>query len=401
MAKRQRLLDKSFYDEDSDNSDDSSYSNSLKKTIIKRTKKDIEMQIKIEKEEQRLNSLANNNVSLKQKIIELNCDDKIKLKALNLLQTYENDSENGANFLSAINLICNINWSKYHDLNISNMITFLESAYEIMNKTIYGQKRAKMEILEYLIAPLKERTIGLVGPAGVGKTTLIKNALSKCLNNRPFYYISLGGLNDVNVLAGSAPVWKNSNAGRLIDALIDTKCMNPIIYFDEIDKIGPESNIHSYLIHLIDPVYNSQIYNNFLDITIDYSKVMFIFSYNNPALVNKILLDRIKQVEMNTYDKIDLNIIVEQYILPQIFTDMKISNKLFIFSKTIIDYINNYVKNTEGSIRPLIRLYQDIIAKLYMNYILLNNNSVLKELYNIKYVNKVDKKTIDSILEQL
>jgi ATP-dependent Lon protease len=260
-----------------------------------------------------------------------------------------------------------------------------------MNEVIYGQNIAKMEILEYLVSSSKSRIIGLTGSAGVGKTTLIKNALSKCFNNRPFYYISLGGITDVKILAGSAPVWKGATSGRLVDALIETQCMNPIIYFDEVDKVGINSNIHEYLIHLIDPVYNTHIYNNFLDINIDFSKVMFVFSYNNKNLINKILLDRIKMVEMKDYTKDEMVIICEKYIIPQILDEMKMPNNLFNFDTDIIRFINTKITDKNKSMRPVIRLYQDIISKIYMNYIINRNNknTVLGSLYkmNIKIKN--------------
>jgi len=400
--KKRRLLDDSDYvdnteddSEEIDNSEEIGNMNSEEKSQYK-------------KEQNRFNLLLNNQKPLKFQIYNLNCNDNIKIKALKYLNLYELDRENNANYLEAVNLICRINWTNYHDLNISEDITklteFLENAYKIMNDVIHSQNNAKMEILEYLASSSKERVIGLTGSAGVGKTTLIKNALSRCFNNRPFYYISLGGITDVSILSGSAPVWKGSNAGRLVDALIETKCMNPIIYFDEIDKVGPNSNIHEWLIHLIDPVYNTHIYNNFLDIAIDFSKVMFVFSYNNKNLINKVLLDRIKVVEMVDYTQDEMHIIAEKYIIPQILQEMKMPNDLFIFSPNIIKYINTKMKDNSYSIRPLIRLYQDIISKIYMNYIISSgsDNSVLKKLYNIQVMKKKNKiiiteKLIDEI----
>jgi ATP-dependent Lon protease len=346
-------------------------------------------------EELRINQLSFNKQPLKYQILSLDCSDVIKLKALQLLSNYEIDRDNNGCFLKAIQLICKIKWNTYHDLNmpdnLEGITDFLENAYKIMNEVIYGQNIAKMEILEYLVSSSKSRIIGLTGSAGVGKTTLIKNALSKCFNNRPFYYISLGGITDVKILAGSAPVWKGSTSGRLVDALIETQCMNPIIYFDEVDKVGINSNIHEYLIHLIDPVYNTHIYNNFLDINIDFSKVMFVFSYNNKNLINKILLDRIKMVEMKDYTKDEMVIICEKYIIPQILDEMKMPNNLFNFDTDIIRFINTKITDKNKSMRPVIRLYQDIISKIYMNYIINRNNknTVLGSLYkmNIKIKN--------------
>ena len=154
-------------------------------------------------EELRLNKSLNQDVPLKWRILQLDAPDKIKGQALSFIRRHADDPENNSNCLTAAEKICEIPWGKFHTVDLSgagSVAKILEDSYSTMNREIYGQDPAKLEIVEYLSSVLSNhnsaRVLGLYGPPGIGKTTLIKNALSRALGDRPFYYISLGGADD-------------------------------------------------------------------------------------------------------------------------------------------------------------------------------------------------------------
>ena len=144
-------------------------------------------------------------------------------------------------------------------------------------------------------------SLGLEGPPGTGKTHFVRHALAPALG-RPMVSIPLGGAADISYLLGNMYTYEGSKEGRLAAALVEAGCCDPIIYFDEVDKIsGTErgQEIASVLIHLIDPTANSELRDRFFHgIDLDFSRCTFVFSYNDPRAVPPVLLDRIKRVAM-------------------------------------------------------------------------------------------------------
>ena len=148
---------------------------------------------------------------------------------------------------------------------------------------------------------MKGYAFGFEGPPGTGKTTLAKRGISKCLidyegNTRPFAFIALGGSSNGSTLEGHNYTYVGSTYGRIVDILMETKCMNPIIYIDELDKISKTEHgkeIVGILTHLTDTTQNDTWCDKYFSgVKLDLSRVLFIFSYNDPSLIDKILLDR-------------------------------------------------------------------------------------------------------------
>jgi ATP-dependent Lon protease len=197
-------------------------------------------------------------------------------------------------------------------------------------------------------------------------TSLIKEGISVAMN-KPFIFISLGGASDASFLEGHSYTYEGSIYGQIVNGLMTAKCMDPVIYFDELDKISKTSRgdeITNILIHLTDPVQNNHFRDKYFHgIDIDLSKATFIFSFNDPSKINHILMDRITCIETK-YLLISQKIhICKNYLLPAMFKEMCFSENSVIFSDDILrEIINKYTH--EGGIRDLKSLLYNIVREL-------------------------------------
>jgi ATP-dependent Lon protease len=221
-------------------------------------------------------------------------------------------------------------WGIYKKIEVvSDKIgNYLINSRQILDNVIYGQEESK-DIMIQIISKLITNTnagnvFSLYGPAGVGKTTIIKNGLAKALN-LPFAFISLGGATDASYLDGHSYTYEGSIAGKIVDIITKSGCMNPIIYFDELDKVSntPKGReIMNMLIHLTDPVQSSMFQDKYLgSIDIDLSKCIFVFSFNNIEKVNRILLDRMKLIYVKGFTIDEKIVITKNYLLPELLSD--------------------------------------------------------------------------------
>jgi len=216
--------------------------------------------------------------------------------------------------------------------------------------------------------------IGFFGHPGIGKTTIIREGFSKIVD-RPFGYITLGGSSDSSYLDGHSFTYEGSQYGRIIEILIQSKCMNPIIYFDELDKISDTpkgEEIVNLLIHLIDTSQNSTFQDKYFSgLDIDLSKCLFIFSFNDPKKVNPILLNRIKKIKMNDFSLKEKKIIAQDYLLPVILNNFNmLPTDIHISEKTIEYIINTYVSHEETGMRRIKQLLGDIVSKINVQTLL-------------------------------
>lgn len=201
----------------------------------------------------------------------------------------------------------------------------LLDAKEMMERSITGLVDAKTEVLHILYQTTENvaggYSLGLEGPPGTGKTHFVRSALAPALG-RPLVSIPLGGATDVSFLLGNMYTYEGSKEGRLAAALVECRCCDPIIFFDEVDKISTTdrgAEIASTLIHLIDPSSQKTLRDRYFHgIDIDFSRCTFVFSYNDPLAVNPVLLDRIKRVRVPPPTDVERVSIIATHMVPRI-----------------------------------------------------------------------------------
>jgi len=197
---------------------------------------------------------------------------------------------------------------------------------------------------------------------------------------RPFAFIAMGGSTNSSTLDGHNYTYVGSTWGRIVDILMDTKIMNPIIFIDELDKVSKTENgkeIIGILTHLIDQTQNDTFQDKYFNgIPLNLSKALFIFSYNDVELIDKILLDRIHRIKFDMISVEDKVIITRNFILPEIYKKMGLENMIDI-SDAVIEYIiNDYT--AEPGVRKLKELMFEIIGEINLD--ILKNTGVLTEI---------------------
>ena len=249
---------------------------------------------------------------------------------------------------------------------------FMENAKTVLDEAVYGLDDAKMQIMQLVgqwIANPKSmgKAIAIKGPMGTGKTTLVKEGVSKILN-RPFSFIALGGATDSSFLEGHSYTYEGSIWGRIVDTLINCGSMNPVFYFDELDKVSQTpkgEEIIGILTHLTDTSQNDKYHDKyFSNIDFDLSKALFIFSYNDENKVNPILRDRMYRISTQGYKKDQKDIIAQQYLIPKIIKEVNFNKDDIIIPRETIDYICDNLVEEEKGVRNLKRALEIIYTKI-------------------------------------
>ena len=261
-----------------------------------------------------------------------------------------------------------------------------------LDKAVFGLNDAKMQIMQLLGQWISNpnangSAIAIKGPMGTGKTTLVKDGISKILN-RPFALIALGGATDASVLEGHGYTYEGSVYGKIADILIQTQCSNPIIYFDELDKVSDTpkgEEIIGILTHLIDSTQNTQFHDKyFSEIDFDLSKALFIFSYNDESKINPILRDRMYRISTKGYNKSEKNTIAKNYLLPTICKQVNFEKDNLVIEESALNYIiDNYTEKEDG-VRNLKRCLEIIYTKLNLYRLMPENSPLFKDEKSLK-----------------
>lgn len=309
-----------------------------------------------------------------------------------LRKQYLNDPDNNSSSLQALESILKLppiqkqRLCRDHPMlgsSHEDVISYLNQAWDNMEHSTYGHFQAKNEIIEYLVAKIftksDNRVIGLVGPPGIGKTTMVVNGIVKALG-LPFYQMSVGGLRDVTFFNGNQRCWKGAHQGVFADILIKHG-RNAIIYIDELDKVVQETanDIYGILTHAIDPITNTTIKDQFLGIDLDLSGVTFILSYNDSMRLTVPLRNRIKEINLNGFSMAQKKDIVRDYIIPECLSEFRLSSDDIIFSDQVISHINHKVSDdSDLGVRNLKKCYKGLMGKILINII--SNKSSYSQL---------------------
>lgn len=312
------------------------------------------------------------------------CQNKKKLNSniFSMNLEMENDIQNINNHLNEIN-------------------NYIENIKETLDKAVYGQNKAKKQIEriigQWINGEQNGYCFGFEGAPGIGKTSLAKRGLSECLKDengvsRPFSMIQMGGDSNGSTLHGHNYTYVGSTWGSIVQILIDKKCMNPIIFIDEIDKISKTEHgkeIVSILTHLLDPAQNDCFQDKYFNgIDIDLSKALFILSYNDVEAIDKILLDRVHRIKFDNLTLDDKIIICNEHLLPDIYKKMGLVNVLYFTNETLKFIIDEYT--AESGVRKLKEILFEIIGEINLE-ILKNGNC---EFLNYKLPIQIEKDDI-------
>jgi len=329
-------------------------------------------------------SLDNGIVPYKFRILELPINDYIKtsvIKKLAMLDEMSSDMGESYKLRNWIDGFLRVPFGKtiplpiQYQTNQSKSAEFIVNARKEMDASIYAMTPAKTQILQIIAQLLVNpdsvgNVIALQGPMGVGKTSFAKNAIAKVLN-RPFEFFSLGGASDIATFTGHSYTYEGSVWGRIVDSLMNAKCMNPVLYFDEVDKVSTTPHgeeIISMLIHLTDRSQNTQFHDRYFSgIDFDVSQCLFVFSFNDIDKVHPILRDRMTVINCDGYNEKDKTIILKEHIWPQITERLRFSKEELSIEDAAINFmITEFSGDSEKGVRGLIRIVESMLTRLNM-----------------------------------
>lgn len=282
----------------------------------------------------------------------------------------------------------------------------LKSIRERLDKSHYGLLDVKNRIIEYLAVrtisdKVKSPIICLVGPPGVGKTTLAKSIADSL--NRKFAKISVGGMSDEAEIRGHRRTYVGAYPGRIITSLKNAHSSNPVILIDEVDKMekGTQGDPASALLEVLDRSQNANFRDNYLDIDYDISDVMFILTANDLEAIPYVLQDRLEIIRLSEYTEYEKCDIAKKYILPRLCEEHNLEG--IIYEDTLItNIIRNYTK--EAGVRELERCLTAVLRKIITNMVMTNDYHTQITLDNNdidKYLGRMKFKPVASKYEQV
>jgi len=289
---------------------------------------------------------------------------------------------------------------------------FLENAKTTLDNCAYGLNDAKLQILQmvgqWMVNPgAVGSSIAIHGPPGTGKTTIVKDGISKILG-REFAFIALGGAGDSSFLEGHSYTYEGSSWGKILQILMDSRCMNPVIYFDELDKISDTprgEEITNILVHLTDITQNDEYHDKyFSEVSFRLSQCLFIFSYNDESKVNPILKDRMYRIHTKGYDAKEKMIIARKHLLPKIREQVRFAEDELVIPDETLQYIissQSLCKGEQG-VRNLKRCLEIIYTKLNLFRLVRPDSKVFEKdihLGEVVFPFTVEKKHVDILIK--
>ena len=383
------------------------------------SKMEIEEQKKIIKELKEINKLVRIEKPYRMTLLESSIPINLKaaaMKKINSLRYIEPGAGEFYKIKNWVDTFMRMPFDKYLTLpiciedGVDKCHDFMANAQKTLDEAVYGLNDAKMQIMQMLGQLITNpkaigTAIAIHGPPGTGKTSLVKEGISKILN-RPFAFIALGGATDSSFLEGHSYTYEGSTWGKIVQIIIDSKCMNPVIYFDELDKISDTpkgEEIAGILTHLTDTSQNSQFHDKyFAEIDFDLSKCLFIFSYNDESKINPILKDRMYRIQTKGYNQKQKTVISNNYLLPRIREQVKFDDKEIIIPESAIHYIIENLCNKEDGVRNLKRCLEIIYTKLNLYRLMRPGSNLFEEDMSLKvsFPFTVTKDIVDKLIKK-
>ena len=353
-------------------------------------------------------------------LLESGIPSKLKASAMqkiNMLRSMDSCDPEYFKIKNWVDNFMRIPFCKYNTLSVSmadgidKCHEFMANAKDILDKCVYGLDDAKLQILQmvgqWISNPNAMGTaIAIKGPPGTGKTTLVKDGISKILG-REFVFIPLGGASDASYLEGHSYTYEGSTWGKIAQSLMDCKSMNPVFYFDELDKLSETpkgEEIAGILTHLTDTSQNSQFHDKyFSEVDFDLSKCLFIFSYNDESKVNHILRDRMYRIMTQGYDAKEKIVIARQYMLPKIRDQVNFKLDEIVIPDETIKYIvgAKHLTQEEAGVRNMKRCLEIIYTKLNLFRLMKpDENLFSKDIkMEVKFPMTVTNKEVDVLIK--
>jgi len=394
-----------------------------------------------DKEEVKFSKITDSDIPYEKRITMMKAPDEVKTKAFEKLKMFKNNHQNDGkaqNWLDGLlkipfgnysdneiisfksNFINknNINNNLFSDNDIDNFVKnnkelndewamykkekkdYITNIRKELDSVVYGHKDAKLQLerlfAQWINGEAKGAVIGLQGPPGTGKTSLAKHGLSKCLKDkngkpRPFAFLPIGGSVNSSTLVGHNFTYVGSTWGRIADILMTTKCMNPIIFIDEIDKVSSTEygrEIISVLTHMTDPTQNNEFEDKyFAGIPLDLSKALIVFSFNDVSLLDPILRDRITIIDTHPLNINDKMTIINDYMLPEICKDIGFNRNEIIISNDVIKHIIETYTH-EAGVRKIKEKIVELVRDVNLNRFNSDNFPVPFEI-TMEYVGRL------------
>lgn len=322
-------------------------------------------------------------VPMRFKFLSSDIDVTTKAIILAKLDQFQNMHEGSGEYYKLRNWlhgIARLPLGNYFPLKVSpsdpfdKIASFLKDSRTTLDTKVFGHTDAKSQIMrifaQWISNPTsKGHCIGIQGPPGVGKTELVKTGICKALG-LPFGFVALGGASDASFLEGHGFTYEGSTYGKISEILMKAQCMNPVIFFDELDKVSTTSRgeeIIGVLTHLTDSTQNERFTDRYFGgVELNLSRALIIFSYNDESLINPILKDRMISIRVKGYNLKEKLTIARDYLLPEILKQYNLTPSDIKFPLSVIETIVHRVPQEEG-VRNLKRGLESVVSWINMH----------------------------------
>ena len=323
-------------------------------------------------------------------------------KEMHKLRHYQPQSPDYSIQLNYLNLMLDLPWNEFSQDNLD-----LNHARKVLDRDHYGLEKVKERIIEYIAVlklkgDMKSPILCLVGPPGVGKTSLGRSIASAI--NRKYIRVALGGLHDESEIRGHRRTYIGAMPGRILQNIKKAGTSNPVFVLDEIDKVtGMTHNgdPSSALLEVLDPEQNTAFHDNYLDVDYDLSNVMFIATANTISTIQPALLDRMEVIDISGYILEEKKEIAKRHLIPKQMTEHGLKKSRLSFSSSLLgEIINEYtreagVRQLEKSIAKIIR-YNAVKIVKEENVDKTVRKESLKEILGLP-IHRSEERTTDSV----